>query len=330
MLRAPLQLELRITDCCNLRCKYCYAMPFSDATMNVNEAKRVIDQAKEMGVFLTNVAGGEPLLHPKFLEILEYLLKQSMASCVLTNGTLITKDTATTLRELVERYDTPFSIQVSLDAVDGTNDVVRGQTDKAKQGIEALLEVGIRPNIGSVITAHNVNSVPALIREYYPRVRAFNVMPLMLTPKAMKNEDELIGERSAFVSNCRKLAEELLQLKEEFADADITIFSDKDCFQDISEVWNGRCAAGDLVLIVKANLDVIPCNMAPSVVIGNLSKCTLQEVWDSIELKRIRRNETYPCILLPHVFSFLPINRDATSISMSKTSPVPNSQNMGW
>ena len=54
---------------CNLRCYGCYAGSYkNDAELTFEEIDRVLNQAKEMGIYFSVVSGGEPLYHPRIFD----------------------------------------------------------------------------------------------------------------------------------------------------------------------------------------------------------------------------------------------------------------------
>ena len=294
-LSAPLQLEFRIVEYCNLRCKYCYAMPFTGDMINTCDFRRIVDEAEEMRIFEIYLAGGEPVLHPHFLEFLEYVMSKPFSVDILTNGTRVTKEVALQIRNLIEKYGKPVNVQVSLDSVDPRiNDAVRGGTELTRRGIENLLSSGVVPSIGCVVTSENVSSVSTLVQQYFPRITTFNVMPLMFSNQVATHKDELIA--GDYWKERDRLANELVTLAKERPGIAVTILEDRDLFPGRQEIWGGKCTAGELQLIVRGNLDVVTCNIAPKFVVGNLRTSRLQDIWNSIAIKSMRFKSKYPCL----------------------------------
>jgi hypothetical protein len=70
---APELIDMKITDYCEVGCKYCY----QDSTKQgvhapLKKIKEYIDAAANSGVFEIALGGGEPTTHPNFVEILKY------------------------------------------------------------------------------------------------------------------------------------------------------------------------------------------------------------------------------------------------------------------
>jgi len=88
-----------ITDRCNLACKGCYAQSFraeADDELDAGELRKVVEEARDLGVSFFVIAGGEPLLRPELAGILADF--PEIIFFVFTNGLLITEDWIRTLR----------------------------------------------------------------------------------------------------------------------------------------------------------------------------------------------------------------------------------------
>jgi len=84
---------------CNLRCVGCYAGEYSKKDdLPYNKLDSVIKQAKQMGVYFFTISGGEPFFRKDLLKI--FAKHNDCYFLVYTNGTLIDKKLAKTIREL--------------------------------------------------------------------------------------------------------------------------------------------------------------------------------------------------------------------------------------
>jgi len=83
-------LSLVLTSQCNLKCVYCY----NDASPILAMKRLLLDEVlgivKECGVSIVGLIGGEPMLHPDYLEIVRELTALGVYSNLYTNGTLLT------------------------------------------------------------------------------------------------------------------------------------------------------------------------------------------------------------------------------------------------
>ena len=91
------KLRVPITNCCNFSCFYCH----NEGQLHKQESSFMsLDFIKGLKSFITknnvyinelNITGGEPLLHPNLLEIVALLKNVSNNLCIITNGSLLTK-----------------------------------------------------------------------------------------------------------------------------------------------------------------------------------------------------------------------------------------------
>jgi MoaA/NifB/PqqE/SkfB family radical SAM enzyme len=297
-LSAPLTVSLAVNSICNLDCKYCYAQPFTNESIDSCEAKRVLDNSHEMGVFQVIFEGGEPLLHREFFWMLEYALQLGFDTNIVTNGTLITPSKAERFKALQKSYGHSPAIQVSLDSPEPTiNDSVRGMTTRVKEGIAALLDAGVEISIASVITHANATHLRDIVDTYYPRVRRFHFLGLMPTKKALGNISRLALTASDI--KC------LVQQEEDFhrmseIDGDLYFSSLRGEWGDSTDAQDSACVtcnAGFHELIALPNLKVITCDLAPDIIVGNLKKQSLSELWTGPLLRELFSSGKLPCLL---------------------------------
>ena len=156
-------LVLKITDKCNLSCKYCYNEGDYGA-IEMEIATRSIDSALEAcheGVSLI-LHGGEPFLEfQKIQQIINYAelrareLSKNVFISIQTNATLLSN----TQIEFIKQHS--IGIGVSFDGVKDVNDRLRiwhnntGSSEQILRGIELLKKHGLSVNILAVVTTLN-------------------------------------------------------------------------------------------------------------------------------------------------------------------------------
>jgi len=95
----PLYVLIEPVSVCNLRCPFCFQVdgeftrkPYA-GVMKLDLFKRVVDECVENGTgAITMASRGEPTLHPKFSEMLEYLSGKFFEVKINTNGTRLTEN----------------------------------------------------------------------------------------------------------------------------------------------------------------------------------------------------------------------------------------------
>src|SRR5512137_257197 len=80
---------------CNLRCVHCYSQSHDkqyEGELTHAQGTALLDDLADFQVPVVLFSGGEPLIRPDILELIEYAAKKKMRAVVSTNGTLITPD----------------------------------------------------------------------------------------------------------------------------------------------------------------------------------------------------------------------------------------------
>lgn len=121
---------IKVTNRCNLQCKYCYADASVDCDssfeLTVKQIKDMLEELKGENFNKIIITGGEPLMRNDIVEILETCAQYGKVQ-LLTNGTIGTQ-------ELYDKIiNTVDMIQISLDSYEeGTHDQSRGKGSFAK------------------------------------------------------------------------------------------------------------------------------------------------------------------------------------------------------
>lgn len=84
----PFQVLVQVTNRCNMRCTFCAfwrnGVP-PPQELTVSDFRRLSDELAELGCFLVSIEGGEPLLRPDILEIVEAFGRHHVP-VLFTNG----------------------------------------------------------------------------------------------------------------------------------------------------------------------------------------------------------------------------------------------------
>ncbi len=154
---------LYMSNSCNLACRHCWITPrFVNGkpdpgdVIDVEALRAAVIEAKPMGLSSAKLTGGEPMLHPQFLEIVDMLTAEGLEVNMETNGTLLTPEIA---RYLKDQTNLGFT-SVSLDGADAaTHDAFRGVEgafDATLRGLDALVAAGYT-NSQVIMSVHHAN-----------------------------------------------------------------------------------------------------------------------------------------------------------------------------
>lgn len=160
-------LRVSLTDKCNLRCTYCMPsehmqwMPGADL-LTADEFVRVISLAVANGVREVRLTGGEPLLRPDAVEIVERIsaLPQAPSVALTTNGIRLAANIDALVRAGLQR------INISLDTLDSQRFLRltrRNELHAVLDGIEATIASGLRPIKLNAVLTRGVNDDEAAV-----------------------------------------------------------------------------------------------------------------------------------------------------------------------
>jgi MoaA/NifB/PqqE/SkfB family radical SAM enzyme len=146
---------------CNFKCQHCFAKAFTGRTenraMTIDQIKTVAQQADDLGVFMINLIGGEPLIGFDLDEVIRVLDPKRFRISVTTNGWKLTKQMAKHLAEIgVDR------VCISVDSANPEEHDsfrgVKGSHARAMAAIRNSLDAGMVTQIATVVTHQNLHS----------------------------------------------------------------------------------------------------------------------------------------------------------------------------
>jgi MoaA/NifB/PqqE/SkfB family radical SAM enzyme len=116
---APRQISIALTNACDLSCPYCYA-PKHHASLKIQQVTRWLHEVDDHGSLGIGFGGGEPTLHPEFVEICQTAARETMLAVTFTtHGHRIDRAMASALRGAVH------FVRVSMDGVGPTYEALR-------------------------------------------------------------------------------------------------------------------------------------------------------------------------------------------------------------
>jgi radical SAM protein with 4Fe4S-binding SPASM domain len=284
-------LQWHITERCNLSCKHCYFdQKFIKEELSKESLFKIFDKyIKQIKFWKLNkeksritFIGGEPFIREDFYELLQKAYDNSRVTDygIATNGTLINKNSAIILKDLMVNY-----VQVSLEGRKAVNDSIRGKGSfiKAIRSLKILKKAGLNISISFTASKMNIEEIPYLIkialnlgiknlsvRRLVPIGRGKDIRKMLLTPEEIKR----------------------LYLYSAYANQKTGLKMDLGCesgiLAQIPFFFPNRCSAGYLSFSILPNGDIFPCRRLP-LYAGNLLKESFNNIYyDSKIFKQLR------------------------------------------
>jgi len=144
------------TRTCNLRCVHCYTDSENQSysgELTTDEGLKLVDDLAAFGVPSLLFSGGEPLMRKDLYTLIERASGKEMRPVISTNGTLIDRDAARSIKDSGVVY-----VGISLDGMEDVNDQfrgVKGAFTRAMKGFENCLAIGQRVGLRLTLTRRN-------------------------------------------------------------------------------------------------------------------------------------------------------------------------------
>ena len=296
-------LQWHLSETCNLKCLHCYQenhkpvqLEYEKLVEIYNQYKTFLKKKKMKGHI--NITGGEPLCNPHLFNLLDLIKKDEnlISFSILTNGTLITKNIA----KKIKSYN-PYYVQVSLEGGKKTNDFIRGKGTYVKiaEGIQNLRAEGIFTSISFTATSLNYKEFPKVVK-YARKYNVNNVWSDRYIPLGASENMDLVldcNQTKEYLEIMDKERKKLLKLKNN--NTTISMYRALQ-FQMTNDFAYG-CTAGDTLLTVMENGDLVPCRRMP-IVVGNLFETNMCKLYNESKVLINLRKSSIPdeCIECEH------------------------------
>jgi MoaA/NifB/PqqE/SkfB family radical SAM enzyme len=322
----PLVYKFVLTYKCNLRCTFCYEWGEAGWCTNggspehINEElpwpiieKIFADVGKSRPSFI--LSGGEPLLYSHFRDLGAALRRNRCVAIMCTNGLLID-------RYLDVSAGNPYlTYLISLDGVSEVNDRMRGRDvyRRVTDNIRALKSLKRPPYLGVQFTVRpeNVHTMYEFCREMVGlRVDwvLLNLCWFVSKEQAHKYEQFMLEHFGIKPTSQHGFLMPYDIDKDEFVRQYRRIQSEKWPFQiscylkDPEEIYtfvdrpdipprNAFCYKQWLRIDITPEGTVAPCILYPDLIVGDLKRSTVADVWNSAEyqsFRELRREKVLP------------------------------------
>lgn len=268
-----LLLQWHISDSCNLRCKHCYQSDYKTSDLSFVQLMSIYDQFIEMIQEFQkfnfvrahiNVTGGEPFYRDDFLDIVEKfnLNKHLHSFAILSNGIFITKEIAIQLKAYNVSY-----VQVSLEGSENTHDAIRGNSSfqKAISGIQNLVDAKIQTVVSFTVHKQNYLDFSEVV-EICRKIGVHRVWADRLIPfgngQNLKNDILDTNEFQSFLNTMNIEQKRLINTPTE-----VSMYRALQFLKGNGKPYS--CTAGDSLICILANGDLVPCRRMP-IVVGNV------------------------------------------------------------
>lgn len=266
--KTPIDVSLELSSSCDMKCAYCYhnspQVPFTKGLMDKNLAFKIILQCADLGVNAMKFNyRGEATLNPAYREIVEFCKDQARGS------TFIDRLTNSNFKFQPRRRDDIFEglshltkVKVSYDSF--IKDVFETQRSGGNHDL----------------TTENID----LFYNHKSRIKSETKLVVQAVRTKLNKDEDIAGQAK------KRWPEAEVSIRDMVAgriEKDLTRFEDR-----VRSPERQTCIQAHARLIVHWDGRVAPCCPAikNDLLIGDLNKQTVSEVFNSMEAKRLRQS----------------------------------------
>ena len=281
----PPRLTISLTTRCNLQCFICRPEGLKGKDLkfeNIYKLKKAIKYAQTI-----NLTGwGEPLLYPRFEDVLNYIYslncKKNLIQ-VTTNGTRLSDHTARLLKGRLK------SLTISLNAATAetyNKQMKNGDFEKTLSAIRRFLsslgeKERLKINLSFVAHTRNFQEIPDfVVLAHDLGISAVTIIHYMVgiaehrqySLLNVRNEYNVIVDRAKAIGNR----------------LDVLVHTPRQFFSEKKRSVN-ECLSPFNECFIEVNGDVFPCCFCGTYRIGNVYKGTFEDVWFSEAYRKLRK-----------------------------------------
>lgn len=292
----PVQVQLEVTNRCNLNCPMCprEKLGVIEEDMPFELFQQIIEKIK--GVKLVTLTGwGEPFLHPELFSMIVYCKRKGMKVKLTTNGVLID---STVQKKII---DTGLdSITFSLETIGGEEHLGHPEMGTIENLVGLLKMRKDRiPEVVVQITLHQKKEKELLeVIKYSAEIGVdrINLARLDMRFNQHLKRPTPAEERKIFGAADRLGREKGIQI--DFIPYEVSQGLERfgyRVFRKSLHVFGRYCLRLYDYLYINLKGEVTPCCSLPLYSVGNILKEDLKDIWNGERLKKFRRRQREIC-----------------------------------
>lgn len=305
----PSVLYFETTYRCTCKCGFCERWKVGPGRqkdeLSTGQVKKMLLDAKSLGVRFIGLTGGEAFLRKDIFEIGKYAKDLGLNVNVASNGTLINEKN---IKKIIGTFD---SVTISMDGINKeTHDEIRGVSgvyDKAMGALRLFKKYNFPTAVNMVITKKNYNQIEKYI-EFFKKEN----IPTQLTPVHDYETSFLTVKKDLKEIDVKLFKKLWLQLSKKYEFLNNFFYKYVPTFFESPKNLFDKytCFAGTTMMFVNPYGEIFPCEFYRSKM-GDLKEESLSEIWKrAINLRRQISSKKRPCICWTHCV--VPLNSKLT------------------
>jgi radical SAM protein with 4Fe4S-binding SPASM domain len=274
---APLMGWIEITRRCNLRCPHCFVEGGEkrNGEMPTERIMRLLEEWAEMGVFSVVITGGEPTIHPDFIEITRYAHSLGFAVSIATNGMPLTD------KLLSQLPHDDVIISMSIDEAHGQGERGEDDFDFVTRRLLRVRDSGFNTSIMTTTTHDNAPKLNQIITWAIENDISLRSVPFVPMGRGALYRDMINTTADVEMAARFWLAEEAW---ERVRDEKLGLCTGKVFNFLLTMVYaSRRCMSGRGLCYVDSSGDVYPCTTCSGGRVlcgGNVQMKPFADIWE--------------------------------------------------
>lgn len=149
------------------------------------------------------LSGGEPMMHPEFFKILDYIAEKHFSTTILSNSSMCREKAFAKRLQKYKQLEVITAIHSSNPKIHDEITGISGSLLETLEGLDNLVELGVSVTIKHII---NAKTLPSIIdtfdylEKHFPPLVNFQLCSMDYSGKAEKNKTDLFVSRSDFTN----------------------------------------------------------------------------------------------------------------------------------
>ncbi len=278
-LSGPTLVDIQITSVCTQGCPHCYASSvFRGKHIPFDDLCRIFDQCADSGVLQVALGGGDPLLHPDFVRILEAVRLRGMVPNVTTSGAYFTPENLRALRKYCG------AVALSLEGVGSRYSERRSLGwEGFCESLDVMHENQIPTVLQVTVSAGNLYELPEIVSFALTR-ELYGVIFLAFKPVGRGDgfDNPLSSCPGAEVSDALARAFRRLsghtRVGYDCCLSAVIAGMNENIFGHANEDLEG-CSALRGSVGISVNQEIVPCTFVEHLPCGNLQETSVHDCW---------------------------------------------------
>ncbi len=278
MLSAPIEVDIDITNRCNLECYFCRTSKDTTDELTDKELNKLVDGLINLKIAKLVISGGEPLLRKATLDVVEKMSQNNIKVLIRTNLTILPDLTVIRLKNAgIKR------IYTSLDGPEKIHDEIRGPNkfNLLAKNIQKLRNNKIKVSANMTVVKTNADYILETIEAAHSIGVSTFAINCFIPVKNETTEFEVSQQKIT------QIAENIISIKEKYSSMNIVFnipFLTNDYYNkkplELQSAFGG-CKCGRTKISIMANGDIVGCKMLPSLIEGNVRTDSIKDIWNS-------------------------------------------------